>query len=73
MNDIHNKTRLPGPKARALIERDREVVSPSYVRDYPFVMSHGRGAEVWDVTAIASWILRPESPCARRGTAIRQS
>ena len=49
MNDIHNKTRLPGPKARALIERDREVVSPSYVRDYPFVMSHGRGAEVWDV------------------------
>jgi len=49
MNDIHHKTRLPGPKARALIERDREVVSPSYGRDYPFVMSHGRGAEVWDV------------------------
>ena len=49
MNDIQKKTRLPGPKARALIERDREVVSPSYVRDYPFVMSHGRGAEVWDV------------------------
>jgi 4-aminobutyrate aminotransferase len=49
MNDTHIKTRLPGPKARALIERDREVVSPSYVRDYPFVMSHGRGAEVWDV------------------------
>src|ERR1700729_2470120 len=49
MNDIHNKTRLPGPKARALIERDRKVVSPSYVRDYPFVMSHGRVAEVWDV------------------------
>ena len=49
MNDTHIKTRLPGPKARALIERDREVVSPSYVRDYSFVMSHGRGAEVWDV------------------------
>jgi 4-aminobutyrate aminotransferase len=49
MNDTHIKTRLPGPKARALIERDREVVSPSYVRDYAFVMSHGRGAEVWDV------------------------
>jgi 4-aminobutyrate aminotransferase len=49
MNDTHSKTRLPGPKARALIERDREVVSPSYGRDYPFVMSHGRGAEVWDV------------------------
>ena len=40
---------LPGAKARALIERDRAVVSPSYGRDYPFVMGHGRGAEVWDV------------------------
>ena len=40
---------LPGPKGRALIERDRAVVSPSYVRDYPFVMGRGRGAEVWDV------------------------
>jgi len=40
---------LPGPHARALIDRDRHVVAPSYVRDYPFVMSHGRGAEVWDV------------------------
>ena len=40
---------LPGPKARALIARDAEVVSPSYPRDYPFVMSHGRGCEVWDV------------------------
>ena len=49
MNDIHMKTELPGPKARALIERDRKVVSPSYVRDYEFVISHGRGAEVWDV------------------------
>ena len=49
MNDTHLKSGLPGPKARALIERDRKVVSPSYVRDYEFVMSHGRGAEVWDV------------------------
>jgi 4-aminobutyrate aminotransferase len=40
---------LPGPKARALIARDAEVVSPSYPRDYPFVISHGRGCEVWDV------------------------
>lgn len=40
---------LPGPKARALIARDAEVISPSYPRDYPFVMSHGRGTEVWDV------------------------
>ena len=42
----HIRTELPGPKARALIERDRLVGSPSLVRDNPFVMSHGRGAEV---------------------------
>ncbi|MBS0364626.1 MAG: acetyl ornithine aminotransferase family protein [Proteobacteria bacterium] len=40
---------LPGPKARALLERDRAVSTPSYPRDYPFVMARGRGAEVWDV------------------------
>ena len=43
------KTDLPGPKARALLARDAMVVSPSYPRDYPFVMSHGKGAEIWDV------------------------
>jgi 4-aminobutyrate aminotransferase len=40
---------LPGPKARAMIERDRKVISPSYPRSYPFVMDHGKGSEVWDV------------------------
>jgi 4-aminobutyrate aminotransferase len=45
----HIQTELPGPKARALLARDSQVVSPSYPRDYPFVMSHGRGVEVWDV------------------------
>lgn len=49
MKSIHIKTALPGPKAQALLQRDAQVVSPSYPRDYPFVMSHGRGAEVWDV------------------------
>jgi 4-aminobutyrate aminotransferase len=49
MKNRHIKTELPGPKARELIARDSLVVSPSYPRDYPFVMSHGRGAEVWDV------------------------
>jgi 4-aminobutyrate aminotransferase len=43
------KTALPGPKAIELLARDARVVSPSYPRDYPFVMSHGKGAEVWDV------------------------
>jgi len=41
--------KLPGPKARAIIERDQMVISPSYPRSYPFVMDHGRGTEVWDV------------------------
>ncbi|MCS7060197.1 MAG: acetyl ornithine aminotransferase family protein [Anaerolineae bacterium] len=40
---------VPGPKARAVLARDSKVISPSYPRDYPFVMSHGRGSEVWDV------------------------
>ena len=48
-NPAHIKTALPGPKARAMIARDAAVISPSYPRDYPFVMSHGRGTEVWDV------------------------
>jgi 4-aminobutyrate aminotransferase len=45
----HTKTELPGPNARAMLARDVLVASPSYPRDYPFVMSHGRGTEVWDV------------------------
>ncbi len=40
---------LPGPKARALVKRDHDVISPSYPRGYPFVMDHGKGTEVWDV------------------------
>lgn len=39
----------PGPKARAILERDARVLSPSYARDYGFVMERGQGAEVWDV------------------------
>src|ERR1700683_2877941 len=49
MKKTHIKTDLPGPKARELLARDALVDSPSYPRDYPFVMSHGKGAEVWDV------------------------
>lgn len=48
MSDTRRRA-LPGPRARALIARDQAVVARSYVRDYPFVMDHGRGAEVWDV------------------------
>jgi len=44
-------TRLntPGPRAQAIVERDQKFISPSYPRDYPFVMDHGKGTEVWDV------------------------
>ncbi len=49
MKSPHIRTQLPGPAARALMERDRTVTSPSYPRDYPFVMARGRGVEVWDV------------------------
>ena len=43
------KTALPGPKAKALIDRDAKVVSTSYTRDYPLVMARGEGAAVEDV------------------------
>ena len=43
------KTPLPGPKAKAIIERDARFVSPSYTRDYPFVIARGEGAVVEDV------------------------
>ncbi|HTV03132.1 MAG TPA: aminotransferase class III-fold pyridoxal phosphate-dependent enzyme, partial [Luteitalea sp.] len=43
------RTTLPGPNARAIIERDGVVVSPSYTRGYPFVIARGEGAMVEDV------------------------
>ena len=43
------KTPLPGPKAKALIDRDKTVVSPSYTRGYPLVIARGSGATVEDV------------------------
>jgi len=43
------RTALPGPRARAIIERDHTVVSPSYTRGYPLVMARGSGAMVEDV------------------------
>src|SRR5687767_2649083 len=49
MNAPEIKTPLPGPKARAIIERDARFVSPSYTRDYPFVIASGEGAVVEDV------------------------
>jgi 4-aminobutyrate aminotransferase len=42
-------TSLPGPKAKALVERDHRVISTSYTRDYPLVAKTGRGATIEDV------------------------
>ena len=41
-------TPLPGPKARSIIERDDQVISPSYTRSYPLVSERGEGAIVED-------------------------
>jgi 4-aminobutyrate aminotransferase len=50
MSDLPRiRTPLPGPRAQALIERDRAVVSPSYTRGYPLVIERGSGAMVEDV------------------------
>jgi 4-aminobutyrate aminotransferase len=43
------KTELPGPRARALLERDQRYVSPSYTRIYPLVVERGNGAVIEDV------------------------
>jgi 4-aminobutyrate aminotransferase len=40
---------LPGPRARALLERDAVYVSPSYTRIYPLVVARGSGAVIEDV------------------------
>jgi 4-aminobutyrate aminotransferase len=48
--DLPNlKGPVPGPCARAIIERDSRVVSPSYTRCYPLVAASGEGSIVEDV------------------------
>jgi 4-aminobutyrate aminotransferase len=42
-------TELPGPKARAAIDADARVTSPSLPRAYPFVPARGAGAVLEDV------------------------
>ncbi|HEY8170726.1 MAG TPA: aminotransferase class III-fold pyridoxal phosphate-dependent enzyme [Candidatus Limnocylindria bacterium] len=45
----HIVTELPGPKARAIIDRDNAVASPSLTRAYPLVAESGSGLTVTDV------------------------
>jgi len=40
---------LPGPKARAAVDADHRLISPSYTRSYPLVARRGRGIRVEDV------------------------
>jgi 4-aminobutyrate aminotransferase len=40
---------LPGPKAKALIERDERVLSPSYTRPYPLAVGRGEGCTIEDL------------------------
>ena len=42
-------TAPPGPKARAVIERDARVASTSYIKEYPLVVARGEGVVVEDV------------------------
>jgi 4-aminobutyrate aminotransferase len=43
------KTPLPGPEAQKVLALDKEFISPSYTREYPFVARRGEGAFVEDV------------------------
>ena len=46
---IELKTPLPGPRARALLEKDRQFVSPSYSRPYPLAADSAKGMVVTDL------------------------
>jgi 4-aminobutyrate aminotransferase len=39
----------PGPKAREMVKKDENLVSPSYARFYPLVIDSGKGCIVKDV------------------------
>jgi 4-aminobutyrate aminotransferase len=42
-------TALPGPRAKAAVEADGRLISPSYTRSYPLVAKRGRGVRIEDV------------------------
>jgi 4-aminobutyrate aminotransferase len=39
---------VPGPRARAAVEADHRLISPSHTRSYPLVAKRGRGARIED-------------------------
>lgn len=42
-------TPLPGPKAKAIVDRDRAYTSHAYLKEYPLVIGRGEGVMVEDV------------------------
>lgn len=40
---------IPGPNARALVEREQRVIAPCVGHVYPLAIDHASGCEVWDV------------------------
>jgi 4-aminobutyrate aminotransferase len=40
---------LPGPNARAIVDADDRLISPSFTRSYPLVAKSGRGIRITDV------------------------
>src|ERR1700684_3334286 len=43
------RTELPGPRARAFLDRDQRYMSPSYTRAYPLLVERGSGCVIEDV------------------------
>jgi 4-aminobutyrate aminotransferase len=48
-NYPHIVTPLPGPKGKAIVERDRASTATCYLKEYPLVVARGQGAMVEDV------------------------
>lgn len=42
-------TPLPGPRARAIVDRDRAYTSQAYLKEYPLAIARGEGVMVEDV------------------------
>src|SRR5262249_60305703 len=43
------KIKPPGPKAKAIVEKDQHYTAPAYGRVYPLVVKEGRGMVIEDV------------------------
>jgi 4-aminobutyrate aminotransferase len=48
-NYPHIATPPPGPKGKAIIERDRASTATCYLKEYPLVVARGQGAMIEDV------------------------